>query len=520
MYQNNQILIGKTPQGKEEFLNLSMANRHGIVAGATGTGKTTSVKVLVEGFSDAGVPVLISDVKGDPSSLANPSTPSEKTRKRIKALQLNVEDFTNHACPVRFWDVLGKTGIPVRAEISDMGPLLLAEILDLNPTQKGVLQIVFKAADDLGWEMIDFKDLKAMLSYASEHRKELSEKYGNIAPATLSALQRSLLSLEEEQAEQFFGQPQLNFSDWMVRDHNGKGVINILQSRDLSSSPALYSAFLIWMLSSLYDELPEAGDLDKPKFVMVFDEAHLLFENADKALIVKLRQVIKLIRSRGVGIYFISQSLQDIDEEVLGQLQNRIQHGLHAYTPKDRTALRSAADSFRSNPDFDTAETISNLGIGQAVVSFLDENGVPSISEKVDILPCQSSFEAIDPARIEAIIEQDPLYDQYREAVDEISAYERFEEARKQQADQEEQKKASTGKAQSRPSSGSSSQKKTASPLEKSIKKAARSTARSIGRETGKSITRSIMGNKSKTAKAASTMAGSLLADVFGSLFK
>lgn len=516
MYRNHEILIGKTGAGKEVCLDLSMANRHGIVAGATGTGKTTSVKVLAEGFSDAGIPVLISDVKGDLNSLANPGNPSEKTRKKLEALQLNPEDFTGKSYPVRFWDVLAKTGIPVRAEISDMGPLLLAEILHLTDAQKGVLQIVFKAADDLGWEMIDFKDLKAMLAYAAENRKELSEKYGNIAPASLAALQRSLLSLEEENAEQFFGQPQLNFSDWTIQDENGKGVINILQSRELSESPALYSAFLIWMLSSLYDEMPEAGDLDQPKFVLIFDEAHLLFDTADDALLSKLRQVIKLIRSKGIGIYFISQSLQDIDEEVLAQLQNRIQHGLHAYTPKERKALKSAADSFRTNPDFDTAGTISTLGIGQAVVSVLDENGIPTMAEKVDVLPCQSSFSAIDPDQIAAIIEQDPLYDQYREAVDEISAYERYQEAKEQEKAELEEEQKAAKKASSR----ESSKKQPASPLEKSVKKAVRSTARSIGRETGKAITRSVMGNKSKTAKAASTFAGSLLSDVLGSLFR
>lgn len=519
MIKDGRILVGKSKDGKEIYLLPEMANRHGLIAGATGTGKTTSVKVLAEGFSELGIPAFISDVKGDLNSLANASTPSDKTKKKIEELGLNVDDFTDKSYPVRFWDVFGKEGIPLRAEISDMGPLLLSEILDLTPAQKGILQIVFKAADELGWEMIDFKDLKAMLSYAADHRSELSEKYGNIAPSSLAALQRSLLSLEDESADLFFGQPELNFSDWMVTDENGRGVINLLESKDLSQKPALYSAFLIWMLSSLYDQMPEAGDLDKPKFVLIFDEAHMLFDKADEALITTLRQVIKLIRSKGIGIYFISQSPQDIDEEVLGQLQNRIQHGLHAYTPKEQKALKAAAQSFRENPDLHTVEAISNLGIGQALVSFLDEKGVPTIVEETDILPCQSSFSAIDQKKIEAIIEKDPLYDEYKEVVDEISAYEKYNESKEKAIakEQKEQKK-ETKKKQS--SSRKSSSKEEPTQIEKSIKKAARSSARTIGRQTGKAITRSLLGNKSQASKAASSFAGSLLSDVLAGLFK
>ena len=407
-----------------------MANRHGLIAGATGTGKTVSLKVLAEGFSKMGVPVFLADVKGDLAGMVRPGEHSDAIAQRLGSC--GVGSFRYQAFPTTFWDVYGEQGHPVRATISEMGPVLLSRMLGLNETQSGVLNILFRVADDEGMLLLDIKDLKAMLAYLGEHARDYTLEYGNVSVASVGAIQRAVAVLEDQGGDLFFGEPALNIADWMQIDEEGKGVINILAADKLLRNPVMYSTFMLWMLSELYELLPEQGDSDKPRMVFFFDEAHLLFDDVSKSLMDKIEQVVRLIRSKGVGVYFITQSPADIPMEVLGQLGNRIQHALRAYTPLDQKAVRTAAQTFRTNPAFDTEEAITTLKTGEALVSFLDADGAPCVVDRATILPPQSYMKSIDADLRQTFIDTSVFAGVYDEVVDRHSAYEMLVEAFRQ----------------------------------------------------------------------------------------
>lgn len=487
------LATGETPI----YLEPSMANRHGLIAGATGTGKTVTLKVLAESFSDMGVPVFLADIKGDLSGMCQTGKETKHIRRSIDSM--NIQNFTYSACPVRFWDVYGKLGLPVRTTISEMGPDLLARLLGLNETQSGILRIVFRIADEKGLLLIDLKDLRSMVQYVGDNAKEYKLTYGNISPQSVGAIQRALLALEDEGGEIFFGEPDLKLDDWLDWDEEGRGIINILECQELVQHPMLYATFLLWMLSELYEMLPEAGDLDKPKLAFFFDEAHLLFNDAPKALVEKVEQVVRLIRSKGVSVWFISQSPSDLPDPVLGQIGNRVQHALRAYTPKDQKALRAAAQSFRENKNFDTEEALQALGVGEALVSVLDEKGIPTIVQKANILPPHSSMNAAGEDVIRQNISNNPLNKKYAKEEDRESAYEvlqeEAEEAREQaekeakKAAKEAEKKEAARKSSSRKKS--STGRKTKSAFDKAVS----SAANTVGRELGKKLVRGILGN-------------------------
>ena len=407
---------------KNLYLLPSMANRHGLIAGATGTGKTITMKVMAESFSDLGVPVFFSDVKGDLTGMCVPGNDTEDMQRRIA--RFGIENFRYQGYPTRFWDIFGETGHPVRVTVSSMGPTLLGRLLGLSDVQTGVLNIVFKVADENGLLLLDLKDLRAMLQYVGDNRAEFTTIYGNVSTASIGAIQRALLAFEDEGGEGIFGEPALDIRDWMRTDSDGRGFINILSSSRLIQSPTVYATFLLWMLSELFEKLPEVGDLEKPRMIFFFDEAHLLFDGAPRALVQKIVQVVKLIRSKGVGVYFVTQSPSDIPDEVLAQLSNRVQHGLRAYTPAEQKAVRAAARAFRTNPAFNTEEALMALGTGEALVSFLDEKGVPGIVECAKILPPESLMGACDRSIVERNILSDEFELKYRESIDRESAYE------------------------------------------------------------------------------------------------
>ena len=407
---------------KNLFLLPRMANRHGLIAGATGTGKTVTMKVMAESFSDMGVPVFLADIKGDLSGMCRPGRDTEDMQRRIE--RFGLEGFQYKSYPTRFWDIFGEAGHPVRVTISDMGPTLLGRLLNLTEIQTGVLNIVFKVADEHGLLLLDLKDLRAMLQFVGDNRAEFTTMYGNVSAASIGAIQRALLAFEGEGGEIFFGEPDLDIRDWMRSDFDGRGFINILTSTRLIQSPTVYSTFLLWMLTELYEKLPEVGDLEKPRMIFFFDEAHLLFNDAPKALVSKITQVVKLIRSKGVGVYFISQSPSDIPNEVLAQLSNKVQHALRAYTPAEQKAIRAAAAAFRVNPEFDSETALKELGVGEALVSFLDETGIPTIVERAKILPPQSLMGAAEPEEVQRLIASDEFDIKYRSSVDRESAYE------------------------------------------------------------------------------------------------
>jgi uncharacterized protein len=400
----------------------ALANRHGLITGATGTGKTVTLQKLAEQFSAIGVPVFMADIKGDLSGIAEAGTYGGKVKDRLETLKLEEPKWTG--CPVTCWDVFGEKGHPVRATISDLGPLLLSRLLNLNDTQSGVLQLVFKIADDNGLLLLDLKDLRAMCQHVGDNASTFTTEYGNVSAASIGAIQRGLLGIEQQGAENFFGEPMLNIDDLMQTDGNGRGVVNILAADKLLNSPKLYSTFLLWMLAELYEHLPEAGDLDKPKLVFFFDEAHLLFNEAPKALLEKIEQVVRLIRSKGVGVYFVTQNPLDVPDTVLAQLGNRVQHALRAFTPRDQKAVKAAADTMRANPKLDTAAAITELGVGEALVSFLDEKGRPCIVERVFIVPPVSQIGPIDAAQRKALIDNSIVAGVYEKTVDRDSAYE------------------------------------------------------------------------------------------------
>jgi len=470
--------------GKDINLLPKMANRHGLVAGATGTGKTVTLQLMAESFSKIGVPVFMADVKGDLSGICMPGSPNPKIDARIKQLGLTGHSFSG--CPVTFWDILGELGHPVRTTISEMGPLLLSRLLNLNDTQSGVLSLVFKVADDNGLLLLDLKDLRAMLQHVADNATQLRAQYGNVSAASIGAIQRNLLTLEEQGADNFFGEPALNIDDLIQSDEKGHGVINILSAEKLIHSPKIYATFLLWLLSELFEQLPEVGDLEKPKLVFFFDEAHLLFSDAPKALLDKIEQVVRLIRSKGVGVYFVSQNPLDIPESVLGQLGNRVQHALRAFTPKDQKAVRTAAQTFRSNPALDTEIVITELGVGEALLSFLEENGTPSVVERALICPPQSQIGPITPEQRRKIIDGSVIFGHYEEAVDRESAYEILKRRAEQAAPAPET--SYTGSSQNQ-RQGVGRQRETA------VEAMAKSAARAIGSQIGRQIIRGVLGS-------------------------
>ncbi|MGB8144971.1 MAG: helicase HerA-like domain-containing protein, partial [Chromatiaceae bacterium] len=416
------ILIGKGLG--PVYLLPAMANRHGLVAGATGTGKTVTLHRLAESFSRIGVPVFMADVKGDLAGIGQPGGGNAKVEARVAELGLGAEDFSTQACPVTLWDILGDQGHPVRTTLSEMGPLLLARLLGLNETQEGVLNLVFRLADDNGWLLLDVKDLRALLTYLADDPGAVGGDYGHVSKASVGAIQRKLLTLEEQGAGKLFGEPALDIADLMQTDERGRGYINLLAADKLIHTPALYSTFLLWLLSELFEQLPEVGDVAKPRLVFFFDEAHLLFDSAPKVLLDKIEQVVRLIRSKGVGVYFVTQSPADVPDDILGQLGNRVQHALRAFTPRDQKAVRVAAQTFRPNPAFDTEALITNLGVGEALVSTLDETGTPTIVERVKVAPPGSRIGPITPAERRALLADSLVKGIYDEALDRESAYE------------------------------------------------------------------------------------------------
>lgn len=503
MRKDNTILVGRGDA--DAFILPKMANRHGLICGATGTGKTITLKVMAESFSDMGVPVFLADVKGDLAGCVKKGTRSEALDKRLAKIGIDPDTFDYESFPVRFWDVYGEGGHPVRTTVSEMGASLLARLLGLTDVQTGVLSIVFRVADEKGWLLIDLKDLRAMVAYVADHAKELLNQYGNVSPQSAGAIQRALLQLEDAGGSLFFGEPAIDIRDWMQTDENGRGYINILHCAKLYQSPLLYSTFLLWMMAELFEELPEVGDLEKPKLVFFFDEAHLLFNDAPKALVDKVEQVVKLIRSKGVGVYFITQQPSDIPDSVLAQLGNRVQHALRAYTPAEQKAIRAAAQSFRTNPSFDTEEAITALGTGEALVSFLDEKGRPSVVERATILPPQSDMGAIDDGRRKAEIHADDLFGRYETAVDRESAYElltaeqkKAQEEAEKAKEEEEKAKAEAAKQKEKEKAEKEKAKAKAAKKKTGMGKVASSAMNTIGRELGKSVSRGILGTLKK----------------------
>ncbi|HOD28461.1 MAG TPA: DUF853 family protein [Syntrophales bacterium] len=411
-------------QGKEIVLLPNMANRHGLVAGATGTGKTVTLQKMAESFASIGVPVFLADVKGDLSGIGAAGQASEKMLKRLEAI--GIKEFVPRANTAVFWDVYGDAGHPVRATVSDMGPLLLARLLNLNETQSGVLTLVFKIADDNGLLLLDLKDLRAMIQFVGDNAKRFTTEYGNISAASVGAIQRGLMTIEQQGGDKFFGEPMLDIADLMQTDGEGRGVINVLAADKLYNNPRLYATFLLWMLAELFEQLPEVGDVEKPKLVCFFDEAHLLFNDAPAALLEKIEQVVRLIRSKGVGVYFVTQNPLDIPETVLGQLGNRVQHALRAFTPRDQKAVRTAAETLRPNPAFDAVAVITELGVGEALISFLDEKGRPAPVERASVIAPGSRLGVLDAAERAAAIRNSTLYGHYEKMLDRESAYEKL----------------------------------------------------------------------------------------------
>lgn len=509
MSENLDLLIAKGDL--ELFLKAEMANRHGLIAGATGTGKTVTLMVLAEAFSSIGVPVFLADVKGDLSGMSEPGEAKPKIEDRIQ--KLGIENFEFKASPVRLWDVFGVQGHPVRTTISDMGPLLLSRLLSLNDTQSAVLNIVFRIADDNGMLLLDLKDLKSMLKFVGDTAANYTTQYGNISKSSIGAIQRGLLVLEDQNAAFFFGEPALNIMDFIMTDREGRGIVNILSANTLFQYPALYSTFLLWLLSELFEELPEVGDLEKPKMIFFFDEAHLLFNDVPKILLDKIEQVVRLIRSKGIGVYFISQNPIDIPDSVLGQLGNRVQHALRAYTPRDQKAVKAAAETFRTNPKIDVATAILELGVGEALVSFLDEKGRPSIVERALIIPPHSMIGPIDNVKRQQLIDASTLFGRYEDAVDRESAYEiligkakrQEEEANQKEAferEMEVRRKALEDEISRKRESSSTTRRKTSSRKSTStrtsdtpIEKMAKSMMTSMGRQIGTSLVRGVMGS-------------------------
>ena len=476
-----------------------MANRHGLITGATGTGKTVTLQTLAEHFSAIGVPCFMSDVKGDLSGVSQPGGGNAKVAERVESLKL--EGFAYQGYPVTLWDPFGESGHPVRATVSDMGPLLLGRMLDLNETQSGVLNLVFKVADDNGLLLLDLKDLRAMLAYVGENAKQFTTDYGNVSPASIGAIQRGLLALESQGGERIFGEPMLNIAD-LIQTDRGRGVINILSADRLMQSPKMYATLLLWLLAELFENLPEAGDLDKPKLVFFFDEAHLLFADAPDALVEKIEQVVRLIRSKGVGVYFVTQNPADVPDKILSQLGNRVQHALRAFSPRDQKAVKAAAETMRDNPALDEAAVITELGVGEALVSMLDEKGRPGMVERAYIVPPQGQIGPITTAQRQQLMQTSLVAGAYDKSVDRESAYEnlkaRAEQAAAAQAQAEQQAKAAT-----RPGASGGGLGGVLGDIlggrggrrEGAVEAMAKSAARSIGSQVGRSLIRGVLGS-------------------------
>lgn len=467
-------------------LHTAMGNRHGLIAGATGTGKTVTLKVVAEAFSKAGVPVFLSDIKGDLGSAAEPGVMNDKIQERLDSMQLT--DFKFRSFPTTFWDIYGQHGLPIRASLSEMGPLLLSRLLDLNETQSSILHIVFQIADEQGLLLIDLKDLKEMLHHVSSELKTYTVSHGHMTKQSIGAIQRSITSLEAQGADRFFGEPSLNLNDLMTHDDQGFGTINVLTATELIGQPKTYTTFLLWLLSELFEELPEVGDLDKPKLVFFFDEAHLLFDDAPKALLEQVEKVVRLIRSKGIGIYFITQNPIDLPETVLGQLGNRIQHALRAYTPRDQKAVKAAAETFRINPNLNIETAITELKTGEALISMLDEEGRPSIVKRALILPPESKMGVIDSALRQKLIQTSPLATHYNKVVDRESAYEVLKERIEKTA-----QTPPVEVSKPKPAAKSTPRKKASA-----FEKAATSLLNTVGRQLGRELVRGLLGGLKK----------------------
>ncbi|MBU1425754.1 MAG: DUF853 domain-containing protein [Gammaproteobacteria bacterium] len=497
------LLIAKNDKQELELLP-QMANRHGLITGATGTGKTVTLQSLAESFSRIGVPVFMSDIKGDLSGISKIGGGNAKVQARVE--QLKLEGFAHRAYPVTFWDVEGKQGHPVRATVSDMGPLLLGRMLNLNDTQQGVLTLVFKIADDNGMLLLDFKDLRTMVQHVGDNAKDFTTEYGNISTASIGAIQRGLLELSSQGAEQFFGEPMLNIDDLMQTDSKGAGMVNILAADKLMQSPKVYSTLLLWLLSELFENLPEAGDLEKPKLVFFFDEAHLLFNDAPAALVDKIEQVVRLIRSKGVGVYFITQNPADVPDKILSQLGNRVQHALRAFSARDQKAVRAAAETMRDNPALDEQAAITELGVGEALVSLLDAKGTPTIVERALIVPPQAHIGPISETERAAIIQSSLLAGHYEKTVDRESAYEMIKA--RAQAQQVEAEKAAPAAESSGGGiggmlggifGGGTSRRQSAG--EAMVKSVVRTVGSELGRQLVRGVLGSLMGGATTTRR-------------------
>lgn len=530
MFYEDKIWMAKSGDKKLSLLP-KMANRHGLIAGATGTGKTITLKVMAESFSDAGVPVFLADVKGDLAGMCRAGEDTDDMRRRIEKFGLAEAGFEYRAYPTVFWDIFGERGLPLRTTVTEMGPVLLARLMELTDTQADILSIVFKIADDENLLLIDTKDLKSMVAFVAENTKAYSAEYGNMSKASLNVILREIVALEELGADRFFGEPALDIRDWYRTDYRGKGYINILDSKSLINDPRMYATFMLWMLSELFETMPEVGDLDRPKMIFFFDEAHLLFKDMPKALVSKIEQVVKLIRSKGIGVYFITQSPRDIPDAVLGQLGNKIQHGLHAYTPADQKAVKAAAQSFRENPEFDTKEVLQQLGVGEVLVSFLQEDGSPAVVERAKILPPQSRMGTITDAEREAETQSCTLISKYSDMIDRDSAYEFFQ--RKMISDAEAQRAAEEAAAQAKELEAAAKAaakerarlekemereaKRQANARKRAVTNVAKSAAGTVGREVGGQLGKSMGGSFGK--KLGGNLGASIGRGLLGTLF-
>ena len=528
MLRDNKIWVANNDAGEGIFLLPRMANRHGLIAGATGTGKTVTARIMAESFSEMGVPVFMADVKGDLAGLMFPGQDNANMQERIARFGLAEHGFNYQGFPVALWDIYGKMGMPLRTTVSEMGPLLMARILQLNDLQSDILSIVYRIADDNDLLLVDLKDLRAMLNYVQTHSKDFVDKYGRMSSASIGAIIRAIVALETDNGDMggnmFFGETALNIMDWMTVGEGGKGMINILDSESLINNGRLYATFLLWLLSELFEMMPEVGDLDKPKMVFFFDEAHLLFKDANKALLEKIEQVVKLIRSKGVGVYFCTQNPRDIPDGVLAQLGNRVQHALRAYTPTDQKAVRAAAQSFRENPSFNTFETLQALGTGEALISFLGEDGIPAIVQKGYVLPPRSIMGAITDSQRDQNIKGSVLYSKYANYHDPDSAYEFLERLGLEEAAAAEQAKADAARAKEEEKARREQEREAereAKRAEDAKKRAAKSVGNSVAGTVGREAGKILGGNFGKFGKTiGGNLGASLGRGLIGTLFK